>query len=97
MAESFSRRRTPALPQIRPATAVQPLSGGQRARTRRLPAQHERPNRAATRRHYSSDEVAVLALFAVAAGMVMGLVAFTILRDTIYLNQSVSLVAPLNP
>jgi hypothetical protein len=41
--------------------------------------------------------VAVLALFAVAAGMVMGLVAFTILRDTIYRNQSVSLVAPLNP
>lgn len=97
MAESFSRRRAPVLPQTRPASAVQPLSGGQRAMTRRLPAQHRRPIQAATRRQHSSDERAVLALCAVAVAMVAGLVVFTIVRDTIYSDRSVHLVAPQYP
>lgn len=97
MAESFSRRRAPVLPQTRPASAVQPLSGGRRMTTHLQPDQHRRKDRAATRRQHSSDERAVLALCAVAVALVAGLVVFTIVRDTIYRDRSVHLVAPQYP
>jgi hypothetical protein len=97
MADSSSRRRAPVLPQLLPATAVQPLSGGRRAMSRRLPAQHQRPNGDATRRQHSSEERALMSLCALAVVMVTGLVVFTIVRDTIYRDRSAPLVAPLNP
>jgi hypothetical protein len=61
------------------------------------PDQHQRKDRAATRRQNSSDERAVLALCAVAVALVTGLVVFTIVRDTIYRDRSVHLVAPQYP
>ena len=97
MAESSPRRRAPVLPQTRPASAVQPLSGGRRMITHREPDQHRQKNRAAKRSQHSSDERAVLALCAVAVAMVTGLVVFTILRDSTIRDQSAPLVVPLNP
>jgi hypothetical protein len=97
MADSSSRRRALVLPQLLPATAVQPLSGNRRATARRIPAEHQRPNGAATRRQHSSEERALMTLCAVAVVMVTGLVVFTIMRDTIYRDRSAPLVAPLNP
>jgi hypothetical protein len=94
MPESNSRLHAPVLPTTRPAqtpdTALVPITGGRRA------SQRQRRARAIARQH-SHLELGLLALCAGAVTLVTGLLAFTIMRDSAYLDRSAPLVAPLRP
>lgn len=95
MADSSNRvpvLRAPVLRQTRSATTMQPLNGGRVASNIWQP----RRRRAARCRH-SAQELSLLALCAVAVTGVAGLLVFTILRDSAYLDRSAPLSVPLKP
>lgn len=96
MTESISRR-APALPQARPATDLQPLTGGRLAVTRRIPGESQRRTPAAARCRHSPQELGLMALCAGAVTLVAGLIVFTTIRDQAYLDRTEPLMAPLKP
>ena len=97
MTDSISRR-APALRQLRPTTDLQPLIGGRRAISRRIPGESHRRTRAAARCRHSPQELGLMALCAGAVILTTGLLLFTTMRDQGFLDRTEPLMAaPLKP